>query len=84
MANSKRDKNNWVKAFQECAELTSRLPKGDGWKTFLELQDEHQMGQNKLRRLIAEGMDNGTFEHFEGTKANGTGRICRSVWYRPK
>ena len=83
MASSKRNNSDWVKAIADANASIGRPPEGEGWKTFHELQKETKLGNNKLRRILTVGMEAGTFEHYEGTKANSTGRICRSVWYRP-
>lgn len=83
MATNKRNTNDWVEAIASVNDSTGNTPPGEGWKTFHELHDELKIGNNKLRRLLTVGMEDGTFEHYEGTKTNATGRICRSVWYRP-
>jgi hypothetical protein len=85
MANDKRHTADWVKAFTVQNEKNGNYPPGypGKWKTFHELHDEHMIGNNKLRRMLTTGVEDGTFEAFEGTAPNVTGRLCRSVWYRP-
>ncbi len=85
MANSKRDTADWVNALAAQNQKNGNYPPGypGKWKTFHELHDEHKIGNNKLRRMLATGLDDGTFIAFEGTMPNATGRICRRVWYKP-
>jgi len=83
MATSKRNRDAWIKTLEGINVKQGKLPPGDGWLTFVELREEHDIGDNKLRKLLQEGVDNNEIEFFEGTKANATGRLTRSVWYRP-
>ena len=85
MANSKRHTDSWVSALSEQGKKKGNYPPGypGEWKTFHELHEAHQIGNNKLRRMLTEGVADGAFEAFEGVSPNVTGRLCRSVWYRP-
>ena len=83
MATSKRVHKNWIKALSEQNEKDGKCPEGEGWSTFHELIAEHNLGQNKLRKMLSNGVASGPFEAFKGSRPKVTGRLTRCVWYRP-
>ena len=83
MAISKRNRNAWIKTLEGINIKEGNSPPGDGWMTFNELKEEHSLGDNKLRKLIKEGIVTKEIDFFEGTRPNTTGRLTRSIWYRP-
>ena len=85
MANSKRDKHDWVNNLRNLHLKNERTPEGDGWKTYAEILAETGLGENRLRKLIREGIREGKIITYEGSTMNkGHERLTRRIWYKYK
>lgn len=77
-----RDALGWTDVLSEIRQNTVKSPPGEGWKTMKEIIAENGMGADQTRALIKTGLENGTFESFDGTQRRADGRCVRAVWYR--
>lgn len=74
----------WCKKIEELNNRRGKRPEGKEWFTFKELYEKFPYGDNKLRRILNKGMDEGTVEIFEGSEMRDRGTLNRQVWYRFK
>ena len=84
MANTKRLKGDWIKNLSQLHKTRANTPSGQGWLTYVEIRDLQDMGENKVRSLIRQGLEQGTIESYEGSELNVAGRLTRRIWYRFK
>ena len=60
-----------------------KVPEGDGWMTFENIQKEMDCGIVKARRVIKKAKEDGRIEVFTGSEKSETcGYLTRQVWYR--
>lgn len=86
MASSKGNGANWVDALNSIQAKRGKAPPGDGvgWLRFLEICELYNAGENKMRKLVQIGVENGSIKVFEGSGLNGAGRLTRRIWYKMK
>jgi hypothetical protein len=59
-----------------------RIPKGRGWRKFMQLLEASPKGEVTFRREIQAELRSGTMICYEGTEYGPTGRLQRQVWYK--
>jgi len=84
MASSNKPKEDWIELYQDIQVKNANMPRGHGWKTFMELKEELNIGQVKLRGVIKDLQEEGKVEVYEGSYPDITGQLKRKVWYRIK
>ena len=78
------DDIGWAEQLERAHTKKGKQPPGDGWKTFLEINEEMGCGVCKCRRIITEAKNAGELEVFHGSaESPTTSTLCRQIWYRP-
>jgi hypothetical protein len=85
MGSSKRNRKpiSWAEALEKALNDELRSPEGKGWLTRAEFSKNFGIGEVKTSRLLSNGIKNGLFEKFEGSRKNEKGKVVKATWYRP-
>lgn len=75
-------KSDWAALLRSALNEKQKLPPGKGWLTFDELREEWGCAKGRTYDLIQQLGDR--LERFEGQRTLSTGKLARTVWYRPK
>ena len=80
---SRPSDSEWANAFQQAIQRDFRKPAGDGWKTLLELREEHGVSDGVMYKMIRSMIKAGEVERFVGTdRPPEWSQTNRQTWYR--
>lgn len=84
MASNKGTNSSWVKAFGELAKERGNPPPSKEWKTARQLMEELNMGENRIRLILRDGVEQKKIEVHHGSEMGVHGKLVRKIWYKLK